>query len=142
MNATRISLGFILAISLLSMTSPAQAQERVEIMVITVHGQVRMWMLSAEWRPVFSGGYLLLGADGRTDVSEIAAIRPKRPEGMPGYRELRLTFPVITGKEITYSFQVPDAYGRIEDAPRDGEFYRVDDQTLIRIGSFSVRGAP
>ncbi len=138
MKATRTFPRFILAISLMSMIAPVQAQERMEFMVISVHGQVRKWMLPADWQPVFSGGYLLLGTDGRTDVSEIAAIRPKRPEGMPGNHELRLTFPVITGKEITYSFQVPDAYARIEDAPREGDFYRIDDQTMIRVGGFTA----
>ena len=136
MNSTWGSLAFVL----LSCWGAASsyAQDRREFLIITIRGEMRMWVLPIEWEAVVTDGHLLLMEGSRTKVNEIAAVRPKRSDAPAGYHEVRLSFPVSSGKTLTLSFWVPDKYKRIEDAPLVEGFYRIDAQTMVRAGGYAV----
>ncbi len=113
----------------------ATAQATNEFVVISTHGQVSSWVLPADWQPRFEGEYLRFTERDRLRVESIAAIRPKRPAGFPGYHEMDLTFPTVSRKTLTHAFWIPDAFRLIKQVPQENGFYRIDRQTLVRVGS-------
>jgi len=115
-----------------------RAQDMREFLIITVRGAVKMWVLPTEWEAVVKNGHLLLMEGSRTKVSEIAAVRPKRSDAPTGYHEVRLSFPVSSGKTLAQSFWVPDKYKCVEDAPLVEGFYRIDAQTMVRMGGYAM----
>jgi|GEM_PF-3576807 len=114
------------------------AQDRREFLIITIRGQVNVWVLPAEWEAVVKDAHLLLMVGSQTKVSEIAAVRPKMANTPAGSHEVMLSFPASSGKSLTRSFWVPDKYERIEDAPLVEGFYRIDKQTMVRAGAYTV----
>ncbi len=118
--------------------TPSHAQDRHEFLIITLRGAVNTWMLPAEWEAVVKDEHLLLMEGSRTRVSEIAAVRPRRSVAPDRYHEVRLSFPVSSGKTLTQSLWVPDIYTRIEDAPLVDGYYRIDAQTIVRAGGYVV----
>ena len=115
----------------------ALGQDRQEFLIVTVYGDVRVWALPAGWRPIFKDDQLLLAEGARTKVSDIAAIRPKRGNDTTGYHTVRLLFPMSSaGRELTQTFWIQDRYTHLEQVPREGDFLRIDDRTLLRVGGY------
>ncbi|MEO8587803.1 MAG: hypothetical protein ABI432_00390 [Flavobacteriales bacterium] len=115
------------------------AQATNEFIVISTRGQVSTWVLPSDWEPRFEGEYVRFTERDRVRTEGIAAIRPKRPSEFPDHHVVELIFRTITGKIITQAFWLADRYKALDQVPQEGGFYRIDRQTLVRVGSATVQ---
>lgn len=114
------------------------AQGSTEFVVINVHGQTRLWVQPSDWRPAIEDGYVQLSGSSRMRLDEIIAIRPKRLADTLGYHTVHLVFTFPSGKHMDQPFWLSDRHARVEECPRAGDFYALDDRTWIRAGSYTV----
>ncbi len=86
----------ILLLTLLTSLGVAKgwAQDRREFLIITLRGEVKVWVLPAEWEAVVRNEQLSLVDGSGTKMSGIAAVRPRLAVAPSQYHEVRLSFPV------------------------------------------------
>lgn len=118
------------------MTMVAQGTE--EFIVISIYGDVRVYVLPVDWKPSFTDPLMSFADQGTMPTERIAAIKPRNKDATTDGHEVMLSFRTSTGKNVQHRFWLPDQFGTVEQAPVQHQFHRLDAQTFVRQGAFTL----
>jgi hypothetical protein len=135
-------MGTLKTLTFLLTTAPACSaftQTGQQFIVVTVFGEVKVWSVPEDWRPIATSEYVQFADQGRMRTDRIAAIKPRHGDVLPdGYHDVTLWFTTSRGDRKPQVFAVPNHFKTINSAPKEGAFFRLDERTLIRENAFST----
>lgn len=127
----------VIALTLL-VANPLAGQSSGEFLFTMMDGGSFVRVLPPDWRPVFRDNFLYITPRDRILTMDLAAVQPLHPDDVRGRSEVKVIFRTLDGGRITRYFLLPEGRDHIDESPWKGNLYLLDEQTLVRKGSYTT----